>query len=81
MIMTEGLEALTRMEYPGRFIVVGRSADDSANFALYGITGRSPSSQARVLVESPKTRTIRTVVTDPEELKKGSAALRIGLKN
>ncbi len=75
--MKSGLEELVGMEYPGRFVIVGRSAADNANFAVYGITGRSPSSQARVLVESPGTRTIRTAVTDPQELEKGSAALLI----
>ncbi len=69
-----GLEALTAMEYPGRFIIVGRSPDDES-VVIYGITGRSSSSKSRKLVESEKTHTIQTQVTDPKELEKGSAAL------
>ena len=39
-----GLEALAEMEYPGRFIILGRSEDRLSPVAVYGITGRSPSS-------------------------------------
>jgi IMP cyclohydrolase len=42
-----GLDALSGMEYPGRVIILGRSAGEGIPFVIYCITGRSPSSQAR----------------------------------
>lgn len=44
------LEALANMEYPGRFIIIGANELHEA-VVVYGITGRSPSSQARKLVD------------------------------
>ncbi|HLD02174.1 MAG TPA: IMP cyclohydrolase [Candidatus Nanoarchaeia archaeon] len=50
--MTDGLEALTAMEYPGRFIIIGTTpAEDTAVF--YGMTGRRPSSRGRKFVPVP----------------------------
>jgi IMP cyclohydrolase len=45
-----GLEALAHMEYPGRVIILGRAPGEGIPFVVYGITGRSPSSQARRIV-------------------------------
>lgn len=70
------LEALTAMDYPGRFLIIGRSVTD-ANFIIYGVTGRSPPSQARRLISGEKTKFVSTQVTDEEQLKKGSRALLI----
>ncbi len=44
------LEALSRMEYPGRVIILGKTLGEGFPFAVYCITGRSPSSQARRIV-------------------------------
>ncbi len=73
--MTKGLEALAGMEYPGRFIIAGRSFDDKYLVVSYGLTGRSSSSKARRFVYEEKTHTVRTDVTNEVELKKGSPAL------
>lgn len=73
--MTNGLEFLANMEYPGRFIIAGKSFDNKFLVVSYGITGRSPPSKARKFVEEKNTRVIRTEVTDEEQLKKGSPAL------
>lgn len=73
--MTEKLEVLAGMEYPGRFIIAGRSADDKYLVVSYGLTGRSDPSKARKFVHEEQTHTIRTDVTDPAVLNKGSPAL------
>ncbi|HLD88741.1 MAG TPA: IMP cyclohydrolase [Candidatus Nanoarchaeia archaeon] len=71
-------EVLGSMEYPGRFLSVGRSPTEEYDTALiYSITGRSPDSQSRELVEGENTGVVRTKVTDPEVLKKGSEALLV----
>ncbi len=50
--MTDGLEALAAMEYPGRFIIIGTTpAEDTVVF--YGMTGRRPSSRGRKFVPVP----------------------------
>jgi len=80
--MVQGLEALTKMEYPGRFIIAGRDRSGENNVVAYGITGRSPPSRARKLIHDKKTdviRTdvIRTEVTDKKLLEQGNPALLI----
>jgi len=75
--MVEGLENLAKMEYPGRFIILGRHAEEETNVAIYGVTGRSPSSQARIFVYDEKHNVLRTDVTDREQLNQGSPALLI----
>lgn len=72
--MTDGLSALEDMIYSGRGIIVGMTPEWSP-FMAYSLTGRSPPSQARELLEGENTRTIRTSVTNKEELEKGSPAL------
>lgn len=76
-----GLELLANMEYPGRFIILGRDPKGENNILVYGITGRSPSSQARKLVEDEGAEVgsgvIRTDVTDKKQLEKGNPALLI----
>lgn len=69
------LVRLSRLEYPGRFIILGRSPDDKSNVAIYGITGRSPPSRARRLVLEENQ--IKVEPTDPEVLKKGNPDLLI----
>ena len=75
--MVEGLENLAKMEYPGRFIILGRHAEEETNIAIYGVTGRSSSSQARKFVFDAEHKVLRTDVTDKEQLEKGSPALLI----
>lgn len=70
------LEALENMQYPGRVIIIGRDSSGENNVVVYGITGRSPSSQARELVSEGEA-TIRTRVTDPAQLKEGNEKLLI----
>ena len=48
-----GLEVLSSMDYPGRFIVLGLTKE-GIHTAIYGITGRSSPSQARRLVIKTK---------------------------
>jgi IMP cyclohydrolase len=49
--------------YSGRGLVVGRAADGERRIHLYWLTGRSPNSQNRVLVEEDGA--IRTATADP----------------
>ncbi|MBM3297486.1 MAG: hypothetical protein FJY83_07785, partial [Candidatus Aminicenantes bacterium] len=69
------LEALSRTAYPGRGILLGRSPDGRMLAAAYFITGRSASSQARVLVREEET--VWTRPSDPEVMKKGDPELLI----
>ena len=74
-----GLKVLSEMEYPGRFIMLGR-AENSDVAAVYGITGRSPSSHARRLVKKNEWKggfSIHVEPTDPELLKTGNPELLI----
>jgi IMP cyclohydrolase len=73
---SKGLEALARMEYPGRVIIMGRDPSGEHNIVAYAITGRSPSSRAIVLVCDDQ-ETVRTQVTDPEQLKWSNRRLLI----
>ena len=49
------LDALAQMEYPGRFIIVGQLVNEK-NVVVYGLSGRSPSSQARVFKSEKKVK-------------------------
>lgn len=42
------INAIKQIEYPGRFIVMGKS-QSGENIAVYGITGRSAASRARIM--------------------------------
>jgi IMP cyclohydrolase len=70
------MNALKDMEYSGRGVSVGMTTGGQ-RFMAYTLTGRSPSSQARELVQGKETGVIRTSVTDPEQLARGSPALLI----
>ncbi len=76
------LSALENKDYPGRFIALGLTTDEfSKSVIAYGITGRSPPSQARRLVysklEGSDYQVIKVEVTDPEQLKKGNPDLLV----
>ncbi len=77
--MSGGLEALASMEYPGRFIAIGSNVADGIDVVVYGITGRSPSSQARklVLTRGKPFIMINTEPTDRELLKQGNTDLLV----
>ena len=68
------LNALQRMEYPGRIIIIGRDAIGEHDVVVYAITGRSPASQARRLVWDGH-GAVRTEVTDARQLKSGDKRL------
>ncbi|MEK6824927.1 MAG: IMP cyclohydrolase [Nanoarchaeota archaeon] len=78
-----GLEALAGMDYPGRFIALGLT-QNGMPVAVYGITGRSPPSQARRLVERqnihpllPEINVIMVEPTDEKLLAQGDRSLLI----
>ena len=57
---------LSQNPYPGRGILLGRSADDSKAVIAYFIMGRSENSRNRVFVETPDG--IRTQAFDPSKM-------------
>lgn len=71
-----GLKVLSDMDYPGRFIMLGR-ADRGDVVAVYGITGRSTSSQARRMSkkETPSGFSICVEPTNLQLLKMGNPDL------
>ncbi len=66
MIVKTIKEALSGNEYPGRGIIVGKSADSKYAVAAYWIMGRSENSRNRVFVEDGDG--IRTQAFDPSKL-------------
>jgi len=68
------LSPLDKMIYAGRIIIPFMYEDGSIGIG-YGLSGRSPSSQARKLEVDDETKTVSTRVTDIKELMKGSPAL------
>ena len=55
------------MEYPGRFIIVGRDLPGHNDIVAYGVTARSPPNQARKIVDEGST--VKVEPTDPESIK------------
>ena len=68
-----GMEALSRMAYPGRVIILGKAPDGDIPFVVYCITGRSPSSQARRIVFEGTRAMVKP--TDEDVLAKGDPDL------
>jgi len=68
-----GMEALSRMDYPGRVIILGKAPDGDIPFVVYCITGRSPSSQARRIVFEGTRAMVKP--TDADVLAKGDPDL------
>lgn len=66
MKMLSIAEELKRNSYPGRGIVLGRSADGKKAVAAYFIMGRSENSRNRIFVEDGEG--IRTQAYDPSKL-------------
>lgn len=73
--MTQGLESLSSMEYPGRVIIIGQDPKGKNMVVIYAITGRSPSSQARKLTFQGDA--IWAQPTDEKTLKMGNIDLLI----
>lgn len=73
--MRKGLEYLADKEYPGRIIIIGKKRSGEDVIAIYAITGRSPSSQARKLIKEDDT--IWAKPTDDEIIKKGKIDLLV----
>jgi IMP cyclohydrolase len=69
------MKTLITMTYPGRFIIIGRDPSGRHDLVAYGITGRSPSSQARRL--ELEGDAIFTRPTDPKALEGGNADLLV----
>jgi len=72
--MKNDFTTLEKMAYSGRGIVIGMTPSGKP-FIGYSLTGRSPSSQARILVQKERSKIIRTEVTDQKWLEKGNPAL------
>lgn len=72
--MKAPFSTLSTREYPGRVIMFGRDVSGEHNVIGYAITGRSPSSQARVL-EFDEENSLVTGVTDPDLLMRGNPDL------
>jgi len=71
--LKETLKNLRQKEYPGRLIILGQDPGAHYVIAVYAITGRSPSSQARKLVR--KADSIWTEATDKKTLSTGKTEL------
>jgi IMP cyclohydrolase len=69
------LESLSRMTYPGRVIILGKEPSAGGLVAVYAITGRSPSSQARRIIVRENRFLVRP--TDEDALKCGDESLLI----
>ncbi len=61
-------EELQRNPYPGRGIVLGRSADDRYAVIVYFIMGRSLNSRNRVFTFVPEDNGIKTEAFDPKSM-------------
>jgi len=73
--MTQGLESLSSMEYPGRVVLIGQDLSGENTVIIYAITGRSPSSQARKL--ELEDNSVWAKPTDEETLKEANRDLLI----
>jgi IMP cyclohydrolase len=62
-------------EYPGRLIIIGKEKKEGSALAVYAITGRSASSQARKLEREEETIWVKP--TDRKLLKQGNIDLLI----
>ncbi|MCP8308773.1 MAG: hypothetical protein H3Z53_11745 [archaeon] len=72
--MKDNFSALKKMTYSGRGIIIGMTPSGKPLIG-YSLTGRSPLSQARILVQEGRTKIIRTDVRDRKQLEEGSPAL------
>jgi IMP cyclohydrolase len=73
--MGEDFSVLRDKEYPGRVIIIGRDLQGKNCVIVYAITGRSPSSQARMIEITAEGAWVKP--TDEEILAKGNRELLI----
>ncbi len=73
--MDDTITRLSSLEYPGRLIVIGAPRRAGSAAIVYAITGRSPSSQARMLVS--RDGGVWVQPTDEETLRKGNVDLLV----
>ena len=73
--MTKALDSLSAMAYPGRVVIIGREPGNGRVIVIYAITGRSPSSQARMLEWGDDGVWVRP--TDEDVLRKGNIDLLV----
>jgi len=73
--MTEKLEFLSAMDYPGRVIIIGLDSAGESVIVVYAITGRSVSSQARQIVV--ENNHLLVIPTDDAAVKEGNPELLI----
>lgn len=66
-------ELASKMEYPGRFIIMGNNKENL--FAVYGVTARSASSKAKRYVLSKDKKSICVEATDINVMNKGNLSL------
>ncbi len=71
--MKENFGPLETMEYPGRFILIGRTDDDIV--IAYGVTARSPSSKSKEYVLTPDESAIEVKAIDEAVLAQGDVEL------
>lgn len=69
------MSALRALSYPGRLVVLGRDASGRFGIVLYAVTGRSPASRARRLVQDGPA--VWTRPTDAGALASGRADLLV----
>ena len=74
--MKKILENVEEMVYPGRVIIIGKNPAGE-DVVMYAITGRSPSSQARMLLIDEVEKKIFVKPTDEETLKTGNPDLLV----
>ena len=74
--MATELDCIRQMTYPGRLIILGMSPAGH-RVALYAITGRSPSSQARRLIADDQSARIFVRPTDEATLRTGNPDLLV----
>ena len=73
--MRAGLENLARRNYPGRIIIIGKDNVGENVVVIYAVTGRSPSSQARMLYREGDALWVRPI--EEEGLEQGKVELLV----
>ena len=73
--MRAGLKNLARRNYPGRIIIIGKDNVGENIVVIYALTGRSPSSQARMLSREGDTLWVRPI--EEEILRQGRIELLV----
>ena len=74
--MKKNLVNVEEMVYPGRVIIIGKSLSGE-DVVMYALTGRSPSSQARMLLIDEAEKKIFVKPTDEDTLKTGNPELLV----